>query len=276
MYSRVETITPQIAEEYLTHNEGNRNIRYSVANMYARDMKNGKWELTPQGISFYEDGRLADGQHRLIAVIKSGCSVDFNVTYDVPVKTKVLDRGIVRKEADILHFGGFDRNVANNTCVSIVNALFANVSKKPTIQIISDFMEKNQENVYKASLLIQRGNNKSCICKKAPIGAATFCALYCGMDEDGIAEFFTVANTGFYEKKSQTSAIVLRNYIMQEYTGSNTKERHDLFKYTCTGIKDYANNVPRTRRYLSEKEPPFWAYVKQQMIDPYIFSFVEK
>lgn len=281
MYSRIETITPKIAAEYLQKNKNNRNLRFSTVRSYARDMKNGKWQLTPQGISFYENGDLADGQHRLAALIRANCPIDFFVTYDVPNESRVLDRGMCRKEADILHFAGFNDNIANNYCVAIVNALFYMVSKKATIGILTDFMEKYGELVWKAARLTQRGGSATtALCRKAPIGAAVFCALYCGVDEEGLVDFFTVANNGLnaqnYVDPTQTSAVVLRNYIVREFTAKNTKDRCDLFRMTCYAMKDFACGNPRAKRYKIDKEPAFWPYVKKQIVDQYVNSYGEK
>jgi hypothetical protein len=41
----------------------------------------GEWYETHQGIAFYEDGTLADGQHRLRAIVQSGVSLWMRVTW---------------------------------------------------------------------------------------------------------------------------------------------------------------------------------------------------
>lgn len=274
MYTVIETITPKIAEKYLEKNENNRKIRYSVIRNYARDMKNGSWELSPQGISFFENGKLADGQHRLMAIVRSKCTVQMNVTYDVPNNTKVIDRGAVRSEADILHFGGYGKSVANNNSVATVNQLFALCSKKPTTSVVVDFMDKYAEIVVKATNIVGRGSNTTSICRKSPIAAAAFCGLVCGLDEEGIATFFDVANRGFSVSAEQTSAVVLRNYILQKYSGGGRKDREDLFKVTCFALKDFANGRPRTRLYELKNSTPFWGYVKSAILDPYLNSYI--
>ena len=47
-------------------------------------MLSGDWSLTHQGIAFYDDGSLADGQHRLNAIVSSGVTVKMQVAYGVP------------------------------------------------------------------------------------------------------------------------------------------------------------------------------------------------
>lgn len=69
-------ITPEMAEEFLKHNTRNRNIRLPYVEELATYMRQGKWDVTHQGIGFYEDGTLFDGQHRLHAIIKAGVPVN--------------------------------------------------------------------------------------------------------------------------------------------------------------------------------------------------------
>ena len=76
----IETITPEMAKRYLERNTKNRRLEPRVVERYASDMKEGRFGLTHQGIGFYEDGELADGQHRLSAIVKSGVSVKMLVT----------------------------------------------------------------------------------------------------------------------------------------------------------------------------------------------------
>ena len=76
----IETITPEIAKKYLERNTKNRRLEPRIVERYASDMRDGRFDLTHQGIGFYEDGELADGQHRLSAIVKAGVSVKMLVT----------------------------------------------------------------------------------------------------------------------------------------------------------------------------------------------------
>lgn len=80
METQVMTITPKKAVAFLGKNDRNRNIEDKKVSSYAADMKHGKWLLTHQGIAFYDDGTLMDGQHRLKAIIRSDTTVRMMVT----------------------------------------------------------------------------------------------------------------------------------------------------------------------------------------------------
>ena len=97
MNFKVELVTPALAKEWLEKNTNNRILNDVRVNDYIRDLKNGHWQLTHQGVAFYENGVLADGQHRLIAIAKSGISVEILVTRNMPLSTAHChDRGKTR------------------------------------------------------------------------------------------------------------------------------------------------------------------------------------
>lgn len=75
-------ITPALAEDYLKSNTGNRRVRETVVRQYAANMERGLWcqnDGLINPITFSKTGRLLDGQHRLLAVIRSGVAVWFYV-----------------------------------------------------------------------------------------------------------------------------------------------------------------------------------------------------
>ena len=87
MKTKTEIITPAFATEVLEkHNPRNRTISEGVVQIYATDMKHGRWTLTHQGIAFDENDDLIDGQHRLWAVIFSGKEIEMMVTRGIPLK----------------------------------------------------------------------------------------------------------------------------------------------------------------------------------------------
>jgi len=94
MKTSIETITPEIAKGILANNNLNRNINATIVGHYADAISRGQWELNGESIKIAHDGRLLDGQHRLMAIIKSG----------VPIKTLVI-RGLSTEVFDTLDQG---------------------------------------------------------------------------------------------------------------------------------------------------------------------------
>ncbi|MBY0243435.1 MAG: hypothetical protein K2X55_29425 [Burkholderiaceae bacterium] len=78
-------VSPTLAGEFLKMNVvGNRKLRKSLVHRYADAMTRGEWMATPEGIAFSVKGDLIDGQHRLNAVIRSGCTVPMIICREVP------------------------------------------------------------------------------------------------------------------------------------------------------------------------------------------------
>lgn len=107
MESYYEDITPAMAAEYLRRNAAGRNLSKSAVECYARDMANGSWRETHQGIAFDTEGNLRDGQHRMAAIVRSGATVRMLVARNVPAGSfGVMDTGRGRTMADRLQIEG--------------------------------------------------------------------------------------------------------------------------------------------------------------------------
>jgi len=111
MKAEIQTITPHEATQMLDANKLNRNVRNTRVETYARDMRAKKWILNGDAIKFNGNGKLLDGQHRLLACVRA----------DVPFQTLVvtgltdrahatIDTGMTRTIADELRWRG-EKNV---------------------------------------------------------------------------------------------------------------------------------------------------------------------
>jgi hypothetical protein len=101
------TITPTKAAELLTYNRDNRNVRQSVVDRYAADMALDRWHEGTSAIVTSRDGRLLDGQHRLLACVKSGCAFDTVFVQNVdPAARDGIDQGLRRTMGDALAWHG--------------------------------------------------------------------------------------------------------------------------------------------------------------------------
>jgi len=67
---QVLEITPEMASDWLSTRRwpNQRNMSVSIVAKYLKDMKEGRWKLTRQGLIFTADGYNIDGQHRLRAL----------------------------------------------------------------------------------------------------------------------------------------------------------------------------------------------------------------
>ena len=108
MRTQVERISPQRASQMLSLNTHNRPVSRFHVDRLASAMERGQWKTTGQGIQM-NGTRLLDGQHRLMAVVQSGVTVDMLVCYDVPCEAfTVIDTGKARTPSDSLSMMGVD------------------------------------------------------------------------------------------------------------------------------------------------------------------------
>lgn len=107
MHVQIETIGPEQAETLLaTQYDRQRNVKRGAVDRFAADMKAGRWD-PDSTIKIDTAGRLIDGQHRLLAVLKSGASVQFIVARGVETKSVITtDTGTARTLGDTLRFQG--------------------------------------------------------------------------------------------------------------------------------------------------------------------------
>ena len=89
----VEKITPDVAKALLQMNTNNfRNADPHRVEKYALEMESGKWECNGDTIKI-NGTTLLDGQHRLMAVIKSNSTIESLVARGVETDASTIDRG---------------------------------------------------------------------------------------------------------------------------------------------------------------------------------------
>ncbi len=101
MWSENVVVTPEIARQLLaTVREDQRKLDLKRVNRYAALMADGQWPVTGASLQIDTDGYMIDGQHRLHAVVRSGVSIKFMITHDVPPESfDYIDRNGVRTAA---------------------------------------------------------------------------------------------------------------------------------------------------------------------------------
>ena len=122
-----ETITPELATQYLALNRGNRKLSARAVKMLAHEIREGRWQLTHQGIAFDEAGVLVDGQHRLQAVVEAGVPVEMMVARGVqPSENNLyaIDCGKKRPIRDMMQIGQYDQYYTNSQAIGAIQTLF--------------------------------------------------------------------------------------------------------------------------------------------------------
>ena len=146
----VEVFSPTKAQKIIDENNiDNRKIRQQVVEKYARDMKAGGWLFNGNSIVFDADGKLIDGQHRLLACSKSGINLRAVVVRGVSDDSKYsIDTGAKRNFADVLHYLGYtDRNQLAAVVRFCWSYETGNILSgiPPTHQELLSFLEENPD-----------------------------------------------------------------------------------------------------------------------------------
>ena len=101
--TQMQVITPKEAARIIEKsNIDNRKVRPHHVEWFSNLIKNGEWILTHQGIAFDVNGRLIDGQHRMLAIAKSGIDTPILVTRNLePEAYNAIDTHSKRNMADV-------------------------------------------------------------------------------------------------------------------------------------------------------------------------------
>lgn len=117
--ARVVEVSPETAEKWLTDNTHNRSLNEKNVATLAAAMLRGEWKLNGSAICRDATGVLLDGQHRLAAVVRSGCTIKSLVVDGVEPDAQItIDTGRKRTFADTLKLsrGETDTNVMAAVC----------------------------------------------------------------------------------------------------------------------------------------------------------------
>lgn len=99
----IQAVTPETACRWLEGNTHNRPVRDAHVEALARDMLKGHWRMTADPVRFDANGTLLDGQHRLWAIVNSGCTVPLLVVRGLDIEAQdYMDIGARRTAGDAL------------------------------------------------------------------------------------------------------------------------------------------------------------------------------
>jgi len=153
------TITPKMAEEMLKLNTCNRPVNQRTVDYYVKQIKEGKWRLNGECISFSNTNVLIDGQHRLLAIIKSGIAIQSDVRYGLEDDVfPTVNTGRIRQSSDACaiadienytHISAMVNFIINFTSGHIDQASrgYSHGSDKITNETVVEFSKKNNKSL---------------------------------------------------------------------------------------------------------------------------------
>ena len=219
MEFKVVDITPKMAEVILAKNTHNRKVSAGLVAAYAADMKSGNWnEDTASCIAIGSDGTLCDGQHRLLAIIRSGLTIKMNVCTGVDPKG-IYDQNRARSTSDQLAIAYPDlESVYRNTRhIALVNCLILHargqgtIGRKTTTSEVADFTIAHKEDFDQFYTAIPQGTVSKI--SLAVVHLSMFMAYVSGVSLQSIQEYYSVLCSGMAADSKFYPVIAYRNYL---------------------------------------------------------------
>lgn len=212
MTTTTENISPADARLYLENNEGNRSINDARVDSYAQMMTAGLWLLNGESIKFC-NGKLVDGQHRLLAIIKSGVTIQTQVVRGLPENALItIDSGQPRDVGDVFHFLKIDHADTMAQAIRLIFKIesgFSGSSKSSAPSVCLEFFKSNERRLL-------RSYEHVGIVKRGILGRESLIAWHFTFSKssDTADEFITALITG--ENLSRENPIFLMRKILLE------------------------------------------------------------
>lgn len=243
-------ITPDMASSFLEKNTSNRSLSKETVKAYSSDMMNGNWSTTHQGIAFYDDGTLADGQHRLHAIVNSGVTVTMMVTTGIPRKDCLnIDNHRIRKTHDAFKIAGQDDWISDQSVVSMARmslSIFKKKDKASNIEIL-EFIESNKPHfLFVKTITAQHRKGIS-----APLLAALVAAHKSGIAESILSELVSILYSGISSEPYHVTAIKLRD-VLRDTKQSGSTARKEIFLKSQRAIQAFSIKQPISKLYTPE------------------------
>lgn len=238
----LELITPEKAEEYLLSNiENNRDINHHRVATYTADILSGDWSNNGETIKFDQDGKLIDGQHRLMAIKKANKPVYMWVARGVDGNAfRTVDTGLARTTKQILKMNPsvnpiFLKKNAISTGVMFFSAL---KRERPSQAQIEKWLESNADLLEWAYSSVTRLYGMTCF-----YAAIAIIAHINGVSDTDISGFIRGAYWSIFDEAKPATSLKLcvRFESIRKHWNN-----HLITENLETGLRylySYANNL---------------------------------
>lgn len=257
-----EDITPGVAAALFTqHNAHNRDLRPSKVIDYRNGMKAGEWKKNHQGLAFYDNGNIADGQHRCAAIALSGVTVTTLVSRDFDSDAMdTIDLGAARNAGDALGMKGVaDAKIKATIAKSAEEYLhkyeFDNVPKFRLQQVEKLVLEHDAE--LTEALVVAYDAYAQCSEKLMTLNAmatGVYLLIRGGWDVDFVQDFFNRIATG--EDYAESPAAALHEQFHRAHL-PKTRDRFtptQRLAHICKGATQWNDKKSVKKVIVGKKE----------------------
>jgi hypothetical protein len=207
-------VNPDIATQWLEGNVRNRRIDPRHVDILAQDMEAGKWRMTHQGIAFSDQGILVDGQHRLWAILQSGCTIRMAVSFGISVESvDAIDGMKARTVVDRMRLNGlFGLDGVSPNHTATLREMIRSLSDSKRLAYYKEvqLMDRHINAVQFATAHVATKT------KGIAVGyvRGVIARAWYSVDHDELAQFCRVLSTGVSETPWDGTIIKLRNQLM--------------------------------------------------------------
>jgi hypothetical protein len=236
--ANVILVTVSMAENWLANMiENQRKPSAATVNKYAKEMVVGKWEVSSP-LSFNDEGQLIDGQHRLLAVVKSGVSTPFLTVGNLPKSAALkFDLGKNRTTQNIANLHGYDWIKLKQ--ISTYTSMFLSPTTSAKAPLLS--MDEKLEGIVKhrdaMDFVISRVHGTwQNACFSSVVARA-----YYSQNHQRLEEFLEVLTTGTCKVDGDSAASALRELWMRKKASMNdgAGSRLMLIRLTTSALKRF-------------------------------------
>lgn len=216
-------VTPEQAAKWLLKNTRNRTLRDQFVDELAKKIRAGQWQpCTCDEIGFFEDGTLANGQHRLSAIVKAGVPVYAEVKFNIPMEAAIcIDAGKSRTASDNIKIVTGDTYYTRK--ISQLVRVCAVQGKKLTPE---DHLIISQR--YKRQLMMVKDMFEGAprYLNTSVLMGAVLLSLLAKSDEGQVREFTQTLISGRATSAAGESVVAFRDRLAAEFYAKG-KYRHD-------------------------------------------------
>lgn len=236
-----------MAKTMLEKNVINRRIDERAITKWQKLMLDNDWQVTHQGIAFFEDGTLADGQHRLMAIIRNNKPIPFFVTYNLPKSAAMaIDSGRKRSLIDGIKISGAAPWMEARHLQMVPTIAYpARLTDMQKIDLLSLIRPH-------AEFAVQCFASNRRYLTPSIIHAAVTMAHYHGVDEVKLIRFCEVFLDGAMAEPTERVIILVRDYFMN-HTNSGSVDKNEKYLRVQRAIQAYANGEV-TKRLIQPQE----------------------
>lgn len=262
-HTQVVDMTPEWASELLKGNTRNRSLSRAKVKTFVKQIKQGKWRKTGQGISVAHNGRLLDGQTRLHAVAQSGMTVPMVVAWNCDEDSfAVFDTGRARSATDVLKIAGCEQHqsiisAGLRLAIPLIEdptAYFA-ISQGITNEQILDLWKKTMEQSEWCANLASSVYSQFKIISKSIYFTFLYLARNSGWDEMTLTEFSNLLASGV-DLEQGSPILAYRQFLTNTVLKCNMNQQRLVVLACIMHCFNQYNSGASVRKFKTPVIPP--------------------